>query len=200
MDAGSGWPATIADTENDADGDPARGGPDRHTSGRSTSDWISGLVDELEVLWPSGERQVVDDIAADQMVSIDGRGDNRPEVVIYDLAPESGAFSPHSVTRGSRPPRNRICILDGRLLAGVWRSAAGGTVADDRTGMAMRCGVGILFQSYNDWERHEAQRWDEHPSPATRRSTTTSWRWASRSSLWDSTRFGRWSTTSRRTR
>ena len=30
-------------------------------------------VDELEVLWPSGERQVVDDIAADQMVSIDER-------------------------------------------------------------------------------------------------------------------------------
>ena len=30
----------------------------------------------------------------------------------------------------------------------------------------MRCGVAILFQSYNDWERHEAQRWDEHPSPS----------------------------------
>ncbi len=23
-----------------------------------------------------------------------------------------------------------------------------------------------MFQSYNDWERHEAQRWDEHPSPS----------------------------------
>jgi alkanesulfonate monooxygenase SsuD/methylene tetrahydromethanopterin reductase-like flavin-dependent oxidoreductase (luciferase family) len=30
----------------------------------------------------------------------------------------------------------------------------------------VRCGVGIFFQSYDDWERHEAQRYDEPPSPS----------------------------------
>ena len=29
----------------------------------------------------------------------------------------------------------------------------------------MRCGVAIFFQSYRDWERHEAQRWDQLPEP-----------------------------------
>ena len=32
---------------------------------------LGGHVDELEVLWPSGARQVVDDVAVDQMVSIE---------------------------------------------------------------------------------------------------------------------------------
>ena len=33
----------------------------------------AAAVDELEVLWPSGVRQIVDDVAVDQMISIDER-------------------------------------------------------------------------------------------------------------------------------